>query len=349
MQEPPTNPSMTLPLISPERIRQDIPLSAADRDFVSQSRKHIKAILDGKDPRLLVLVGPCSIHHTEGAKRYARALKGLADELADKLFIVMRAYFQKPRTLDGWQGMLMDPHLDGSSDIAYGIRQARELAQEWTQMQIPLGLELVDGLSLHYLADCISWGAIGARTVESSLHRQLASGVDFPIGFKNNTEGNIQGAIYALKTAQKPQSYIDMSLQGSVCLRKTRGNPWGHIILRGGRQGPNYSETSIHTALQALKHGGLAPKLMIDCGHGNSTKLGLCSSEVLEQILDTLPLYPEIMGLMIESYLEEGKQSFSRADARLNPNLSITDPCLGWEKTAYFLRKMASIRPKTSS
>lgn len=333
---------MTSSFISPDALCKAIPLSEEDRDFVSQSREHIRSILAGKDSRKLILVGPCSIHNTEGAKRYASALKVLADELADKLYIVMRAYFQKPRTSNGWQGMLMDPHLDGSNDIDCGLRQARELAQALTQMRIPLGMELVDGLSLHYLADCISWGAIGARTVESALHRQLASGVSFPLGFKNNTEGNVLSAIHALEASKKSHTYLDIDMKGSVCIRKTQGNPHGHILLRGGRQGPNYTEDCIKAAIAALQDRGLDPKLMIDCAHGNSTKLGLCTLKVLEELLESLPRHPQVIGLMLESYLEPGKQVFPSAGAT-SPYLSITDPCLGWEQTACFLRKLARL------
>ncbi len=329
-----------IPLLSPLALRTTLPLSSADVAFIAESREAIQAILTGKDQRFLVIVGPCSIHETQEALLYAERLKALADGLKDKAFIVLRAYFQKSRTAGGWQGLLVDPRLDGSHDIALGLEKARTLALRLTTLRMPLGMELVDPAGLHYLADCLSWGAIGARTVESSLHRQLASGAPFPIGFKNNMAGSIQAAIQAVGVASKPQTYMDINAHGALCLRTTPGNPWGHIILRGGVQRPNYAENDLQEAIQGLTKNGLPLRILIDCAHGNSTKHGACQSTVFEAALKLREAYPAIRGLMLESYLKAGKQNFPADPQPILSGLSLTDPCLGWEETEALLRKV---------
>lgn len=329
-----------IPLRSPPSLRAALPLSSADVAFIAQSREVIQAILAGKDQRLLVIVGPCSIHDTQEALLYAERLKALSEAIQDRVFIVLRAYFQKSRTAGGWQGLLADPHLDGSKRMDVGLERARTLAIRLTTLRIPLGMELVDPAGLHYLGDCLSWGAIGARTVESSLHRQLASGAPFPIGFKNNTAGAIQTAIDAVAVASTPPTYIDSNAHGALCLRTTPGNPWGHIILRGGAQGPNYQEPHLQEALQGLKEEGLPLRILIDCAHGNSTKHGHCQSTVFEAALKLRQRYPAIRGLMLESYLKAGKQPFPTSPEAILPGLSLTDACLGWEETEGLLRKV---------
>ncbi len=326
------------PLLSPSAIRAALPLNRADTAFVAQSREVIQAILAGKDQRLLVVLGPCSIHDTQEAILYAERLKALAEDLKERTFIVMRAYFQKSRTAGGWQGLIADPHLDGSNHLALGLEMARKLALSLTKLRIPLGMELVDPAGLYYLEDCLSWGSIGARTVESSPHRQLASGVPFPIGFKNNTAGSILTAIQAVGVASKPQTYMDINTHGILCLRKTPGNPWGHIILRGGKERPNYQEPDLQEAIQRLKDDGLPSRILIDCAHGNSTKQGECQSRVFEAALKLRQRYPEIRGLMLESYLKAGKQPFPTYPQPILAGLSLTDPCLGWEETEDLLQ-----------
>ncbi len=329
-----------IPLLSPLVLRTTLPLSSADVAFIAEAREAIQAILTGKDQRLLVIVGPCSIHNAQEALLYAERLQALADDLKDKAFIVMRTYFQKSRTAGGWQGLLTDPHLDGSKRMDAGLEKARILALHLTTLRMPLGMELVDPVGLHYLGDCLSWGAIGARTVESSFHRQLASGAPFPIGFKNNTAGAIQTAIDAVAVASKPQTYMDINTHGALCVRTTPGSPWGHVILRGGVQGPNYAETDLQEAIQGLTENGLPLHILIDCAHGNSTKHGHCQSTVFEAALKLRQRYPAVRGLMLESYLKAGKQPFPTSSQAILPGLSLTDACLGWEETEALLRKV---------
>lgn len=326
-----------LPLLSPEALRRELPLGREEEAFIQRSQETIQAILSGRDTRLLVVVGPCSIHNLDETIMYAKRLKALADSIQDRAFIVLRAYFQKSRTAGGWQGFLLDPHLDGSKDLLFGLKQARRLAVDLARLRMPIGMELVDTIAPHYLEDCLSWGAIGARTVESSLHRHMASGAPFPIGFKNNTEGNLATAIQALRVASKAQTFADINLQGGLCIKKTLGNPWGHVILRGGRQGMNYGEIAIQETLASLKQEGLALRLMIDCAHGNSTKHGTCQTAVFKAALQLRKNYPEIIGIMLESYLKSGKQPFPTDIKDLQAGLSLTDACLGWKETERLL------------
>ncbi|AAR35667.1 3-deoxy-7-phosphoheptulonate synthase [Geobacter sulfurreducens] len=326
------------PIIAPGELRQVFPQSEEAAEFVNSSRAHIKNILKGKDPRLMVVVGPCSIHDPKSALEYAGRLARLAAELSDQLFIVMRVYFEKPRTTVGWKGLINDPDMNGTHQISKGLGIARRLLSEITEMLLPVATEMLDPITPDYLADCISWGAIGARTTESQTHREMASGLSFPVGFKNGTDGNLQIAIDAMNAALHSHSFLGVNREGRTSIIQTTGNPDVHIVLRGGKK-PNYFPEDIRKTEEMLEKGGLFPTIMVDCSHGNSEKRHEKQPDVLSSVVDQIAAgNRSISGVMIESFLEEGNQSIPRDLSTLKYGVSITDKCIDWKTTETILR-----------
>ncbi len=328
-------------ILTPEELMADLPLSEAASNTVFDTRQGIYAVLDGKDDRLVVIIGPCSIHDTVAALEYAAKLKILSDELKDDLLIVMRVYFEKPRTTVGWKGLINDPDLDGSFHINKGVRKARELLLSLADMGIPAGHEYLDLISPQYISDLVAWGAIGARTTESQGHRELASGLSCPVGFKNGTDGRTQIAIDAIGAAQHPHYFMSLTLQGHTAIFSTSGNPYTHVILRGGSR-PNYDRESVNEAAEQLESAGLNTRLMVDCSHANSMKKFDKQIEVCRDIAHQLKTGQDnIFGLMIESHLVEGRQDIE-ADKTLTYGQSITDACIGWQDSEDLLRELAA-------
>lgn len=330
------------PLISPALLQYELPADAAVQAFVERSRTEVANVVHGSDPRLLVVVGPCSIHDADQALEYARRLHALAGELRDDLLLVMRVYFEKPRTTVGWKGFINDPRLDGSFRINEGLRRARELLLEIARMGLPAGTEFLDLLSPQYIADLVSWGAIGARTTESPSHRQLASGLSVPIGFKNGTDGGVQMAADALIACRAPHAFMGMTKMGQVAIFETAGNDDCHIILRGGTRGPNYGAADIEVACAILRKAGVSERVMVDCSHANSAK----NYERQVAVAQDLARQVEggearILGLMVESHLQPGRQDL-KPGTPLQHGVSITDGCIGWDQTASVLRGLAA-------
>ncbi len=328
------------PLPTPAELKAQIPQSAASAGVVSEARNEIARILEHKSRRLLVVVGPCSIHDPRAAIEYAGRLKLLADEVADRMLLVMRVYFEKPRTSVGWKGLINDPNLDGSCDMNEGLRRARSLLAEISELGLPAAGEMLDPITPHYLADLISWGAVGARTTESQTHRELASGVSFPVGFKNGTNGSLQIAINAMRSAREGHHFLGINEDGFSCVVHTRGNPHVHVVLRGGDEGPNYDPVRVARATETLTAAGLKPNLMIDCSHancgGDPRRQEIVAADALRQIEAG---NRSIIGLMIESHLHAGNQPIS---GDLKYGISITDPCIDWETTERVIRSAQS-------
>ncbi len=327
-------------LLSPAQLHDDVPASARATQTVTTARQAVAGILSGRDPRLLVVVGPCSIHDIAAAKDYAQRLKALADELADQLFIVMRVYFEKPRTTVGWKGLINDPHMDDSFDIEEGLHIARRLLVDLNDMGLPCGTEALDPITPQYLGDLIAWSAIGARTTESQTHREMASGLSSPVGFKNGTDGDLDVALNGMLSAAQPHAFLGINGDGQVALTQTRGNAFGHLILRGGAV-PNYDSVAVAQAEAALRAAKLPVNIVVDCSHANSRKNHALQTLVLKdvagQILDG---NRSIKGVMLESNLFEGNQKLARPQD-LRYGVSITDACLGWDSTAASLREAA--------
>jgi 3-deoxy-7-phosphoheptulonate synthase len=331
-------------LPSPRAIKTKLPITDQAAALVVETRDAIRNILHGQDrDRLLVIVGPCSIHDPEAAYEYAAKLKPVADALRDRLLIVMRTYFEKPRTTVGWKGLINDPHLDGTCDIATGMELARTILLKINQSGVPCATELLDPISPQYVADLISWTAIGARTTESQTHREIASGVSMPVGFKNGTEGSLQVAINAMTSARAPHHFLGINAEGQTSIIKTAGNPDRHIVLRGGGGKTNYEAEHVTKAEAAVAGEGIARPIMIDCSHDNSGKdhrrQGIVAREVLRQFRDGRQ---SIMGLMLESNLNPGKQTWKQGIA-LAHGVSITDACLGWDETETLLAELADM------
>jgi 3-deoxy-7-phosphoheptulonate synthase len=321
------------PLLQPALLLDELPLTEAGSETVARSREAVVRILNGDDDRLLVVVGPCSIHDTKAAHDYAQRLKAIMPEFADDLYLVMRVYFEKPRTTVGWKGLLNDPHLDGSFAINEGLRIARQLLVDLTAMGVPAGCEFLDPISPQFIADAVTWGAIGARTSESQVHRQLASGLSMPIGFKNGTDGKSQIAIDAIRAASCPHSFFGVTDQGLAAIISTQGNQDCHLILRGGRSGPNYDAAHVHENLDALGQAGLRERLMIDTSHDNSGKDYRRQPEVARAIAGQVAGGQRgIVGVMMESFLVEGRQDLVEPEG-LTYGQSITDGCMSWETT----------------
>ena len=326
-------------VLAPEELHREYPISEQASDTVYHTRQAIHEILTGNDDRLLVIVGPCSIHDPKAARDYAKGLKVLIDELSGELCIVMRVYFEKPRTTVGWKGLINDPHLDDSFNINHGLRVARSLLLDIAEMGIPSGTEFLDLISPQYIADLVSWGAIGARTTESQGHRELASGLSCPVGFKNGTDGGLGIAIDAIQAAARPHVFMSLTKQGHSAIFSTTGNEDCHIILRGGKQ-PNYDATSVRDAAEQLEKSQQVARLMIDCSHANSGKdhnqqVNVCRN-VAGQVAGG---NKQIFGVMLESHLVAGRQDITDDD--LIYGQSITDACMGWDESAGLLRELA--------
>jgi len=328
-------------LITPEQLKAALPMSASVHDTLADSRQAIQNILDRRDHRLFVVVGPCSIHDPIAAMDYARRLKVLADELADTLYIVMRVYFEKPRTTVGWKGLVNDPYLDDSFKIEEGLHIARKLLLDILDLGLPTSTEALDPISPQYLQDLISWTAIGARTTESQTHREMASGLSSAVGFKNGTDGGLTVATNALNSVAKPHRFLGINSQGQVSVFTTRGNPYGHIVLRGGTSGPNYDSVHIRLCEDALDNAGVARNIMVDCSHANSNKQPELQPLVVENVANQiLEGNTSIIGLMIESNLRAGNQAIPGNLDELEYGVSVTDGCIAWESTEQCLRSM---------
>ncbi|UTV28226.1 3-deoxy-7-phosphoheptulonate synthase [Photobacterium atrarenae] len=326
-------------LITPKELKEKIPVSEHALQFIHQSRQTIADIIHKRDHRLLVVCGPCSIHDVEAAKSYAMKLKQLSEILSDQLYIVMRVYFEKPRTTVGWKGLINDPHLDGSFEVEEGLHIARQLLTDLVEMGIPLATEALDPISPQYLGDLFSWAAIGARTTESQTHREMASGLSMPVGFKNGTDGSLGTAINAMQAAASGHRFMGINREGQVALLNTQGNPDGHVILRGGKQ-TNYDSVSVAECENEMTAAGLSPSLMVDCSHANSRKdyrrQPLVAEDVIHQIREG---NTSIIGLMLESHLHEGNQSADLPRDEMAYGVSITDACISWEATESLLRQ----------
>jgi 3-deoxy-7-phosphoheptulonate synthase len=317
-----------------------IPPTTDQSDLISTTRQEIHRIIFGDDHRLLIVVGPCSIHDVESGREYAQRLADLAREVSDRLFLVMRVYFEKPRTSIGWKGLIMDPHLDDSGDIHHGLQLARSFLRDVLDLGLPTATELLDPITPQYIADLICWSAIGARTTESQTHRQMASGLSMPLGFKNGTDGNLTTAINAIKAASHQQTFLGISREGFASALTTRGNPNCHIVLRGGTPGPNYDSGSIQATEDQLTRAGLKPAIMIDCSHENSGKKPERQPEVMRSLLAQIRDGNQaIIGAMIESNLEPGSQIFPAKKEALKRGVSITDGCIGWPETEDLIRE----------
>jgi len=321
------------PLSPPVAVRKELPLTERAADTVVAGRAAVEGILARRDPRFLMVIGPCSIHNLDGALEYARRLKRLADRVADRIVLVMRVYFEKPRTVLGWKGLIYDPDLNGSCNIERGVRLARKLLLDIAELGLPAGTEILEPVIPQYITDLITWAAIGARTTESQTHRQMASGLSMPIGFKNATDGNVQVAVDAVRAASSPHSFIGITVDGRAGVFRTRGNAFGHLILRGGASGPNYMPEYIAFARELMKRHGLVPSVMVDCSHGNSRKHPERQPQILREVTaHVVEGNDVIIGAMLESYLQFGRQDVADP-AAIRPDVSITDPCLGWEET----------------
>jgi len=330
--------SAITPIIAPSDLRQVFPLSERDRNFVSQSREQIKEILQRRDKRLMVVVGPCSIHDTEAADEYAKRLAALSRQVSDQLLLIMRVYFEKPRTTVGWKGLINDPDMNGTHLISKGLGIARGLLCRLTSREVPVANEMLDPITPEYVADMISWGAIGARTTESQTHREMASGLSFPVGFKNGTDGNLQIAIDAMKASQQPHSFLGINCEGRASIVQTTGNPDVHMVLRGGARKTNYRAEDIAQTEEQLHKHGLFPSIMVDCSHGNSNKDYLRQVEVLEDVIQqVVDGNNSISGVMIESSLAAGNQKVPADISQLKYGVSITDACIDWETTERIL------------
>ena len=338
----------TRALPSPATLLAELPKTEAQAEFVTRTRREIHRLIFTDDKRFLLIVGPCSIHDLEAGRDYARRLAVLAREVSVRIMIVMRVYFEKPRTTVGWKGLIMDPHLDGSHDIATGLRTARSFLRDVLDLSLPTATELLDPITPQYIADLICWSAIGARTAESQTHRQMASGLSMPLGFKNGTDGSIATAINAIKAAAQPHTFLGINLDGSASAIVTRGNPDCHVVLRGGATGPNYSPAHIAQAEQLLAQAGLKKSILVDCSHDNSAKQPERQPEVLHELLGQITAgSSSLMGAMIESNLVAGSQAFPQARENLRYGVSITDACIDWPTTEKLVREIhATLAPR---
>lgn len=327
-------------LITPEQLKNSFPLHDEQAVQIADSRNTIADIIAGRDSRLLVVCGPCSIHDPEAALDYASRFRRLADKLNERLYLVMRVYFEKPRTTVGWKGLINDPHMDGSFDVEAGLKIARHLLVELVAMGLPLATEALDPNNPQYLGDLFSWAAIGARTTESQTHREMASGLSMPVGFKNGTDGNLTTAINAMRAAAMPHRFVGINRKGQVCLLQTQGNPDGHVILRGGKT-PNYSAQDVAQCEQQMQQAGLRAALMVDCSHGNSNKdfrrQPVVAQAVTEQIKQG---NQSIIGMMIESNINEGNQSSEQPRSAMQYGVSVTDACINWQTTETLLEQI---------
>ncbi len=333
----------TRPLLAPQLLHGDLPLEVGAAQTVSEARLRIQGILSGEDRRLLVIVGPCSVHDVDAARDYARRLAPLRERHQGELEVVMRVYFEKPRTTVGWKGLINDPHLDGSYDINTGLRLSRGLLLDLAREGMPTATELLDPVVPQYIADLISWTAIGARTTESQTHREMASGLSMPIGYKNSTDGSATIAINAMQAASKPHHFLGINQGGQASIVSTTGNPYGHLVLRGGNRGTNYHPEAIASAAAELSKAGLPDRLMVDCSHGNSNKDYRRQSDVLQAVADQVRQGSNhVMGVMLESHLVEGNQKLSADRSAMTYGQSVTDACISFDTTADLLDQLAA-------
>jgi 3-deoxy-7-phosphoheptulonate synthase len=324
---------------SPDEVKARVPLTERAAETVVKGRRTLEAILDGRDPRVFVVVGPCSIHDPVAGLDYARRLRALGDEIADTLYLVMRVYFEKPRTSVGWKGFINDPHMDDSFRIDEGMEKARRFLLDVNELGLPAGTEALDPIAPQYYGDLVSWTAIGARTSESQTHREMSSGLSTPVGFKNGTDGDVESAVNATLSASRPHAFLGVNGQGRSAIVRTRGNRYGHVVLRGGGGRPNYDTVSIALAEEALRRAGLPENVVVDCSHANSWKKQefqpLVMRDVVHQIREG---NRSIVGLMVESFLEAGNQPIPADRSKLRYGCSITDACVGWGTTVEMLR-----------
>jgi 3-deoxy-7-phosphoheptulonate synthase len=327
-------------LLTPEEIKRRLPLSERAEETVLRGRNTVERILDRKDHRLMVVTGPCSVHDPKAALDYARRLKALADEVADTLYVVMRVYFEKPRTTVGWKGLINDPHMNDSFDIETGLQTARRVLIDINELGLPAGTEALDPVSPQYLGDLVTWSAIGARTTESQTHREMASGLSTPVGFKNGTDGGLTVAINALQSVMKPHSFLGINQAGQVAIIRTRGNQYGHIVLRGGANGPNYDSVTIALVEKELAKNKLPANIVVDCSHANSNKdpalQPLVMHDVAHQVLEG---NNSIVGVMLESNIHAGNQPIPADLSQLQYGVSVTDGCIDWATTEKLLRE----------
>ena len=338
----------TRALPSPAALLAELPKTATQAEFIARARREIHEIIFTEDKRFLLVTGPCSIHDLDAGRDYARRLAALAREVSDRVMIVMRVYFEKPRTTVGWKGLVMDPRLDGSNDIAAGLRLARTFLRDMLDLGLPTATELLDPITPQYIADLICWSAIGARTAESQTHRQMASGLSMPIGFKNGTDGSITTAINAIRAAAQPQTFLGINREGAAAAIVTRGNPACHTVLRGGTSGPNYSPQHVAQTEQLLTKAGLPKSILVDCSHDNSHKQPERQPEVMRAILAQIVAgNTSLMGAMLESNLEAGNQPFPQPREKLRYGVSITDGCIDWATTEALVREIhATLAPQ---
>jgi len=329
-------------LITPAQLQRELPLSEPASQTISEARKTVRNILDRKDHRLIVVVGPCSIHDIDAALDYAKRLQALAEKVKDTLFIIMRVYFEKPRTTTGWKGLINDPYMNDSFKIEEGLHVGRKLLLDVSEMGLPAATEALDPISPQYIQDLISWSAIGARTTESQTHREMASGLSSAVGFKNGTDGSLTVAINALQSVSNPHRFLGINLDGAVSVVTTRGNPYGHVVLRGGNGKPNYDSVSVAMCEKELKNENIPANIMIDCSHANSNKnhelQPLVMDNVCNQIIDG---NTSIIGVMIESNIHAGNQGIPDDLSQLQYGISVTDACIDWETTEKMLLKTA--------
>jgi 3-deoxy-7-phosphoheptulonate synthase len=329
-------------LLTPEHLKSELPLLGKTLDSVQKAREKIFSILDRKDSRLMVVVGPCSIHDTDAAIDYAKKLKELADKVSDTLYIVMRVYFEKPRTAIGWKGLINDPYLDDSFKIEDGLRKGRKLLLDIVDLGLPTSSEALDPISPQYLQDIIVWSAIGARTTESQTHREMSSGLSSSVGFKNGTDGGLMVAVNAMQSVSSPHRFLGINGEGQVSVVTTKGNPYAHVVLRGGSAGPNYDTVHVALCEQALEKGGVSQNIMIDCSHANSSKdpdvQPLVLKDITHQILEG---NKSIIGVMLESNIFGGNQSIPKDLSALKYGVSVTDACMAWDTTEQALLEMA--------
>ncbi|MGB0258879.1 MAG: 3-deoxy-7-phosphoheptulonate synthase [Coraliomargarita sp.] len=326
-------------LPSPIALCEEIQKTEAAEKFVAESREAINKIIFGDDRRLLVVVGPCSIHDLEAGREYAQKIAKLAEEVKDRMLLVMRVYFEKPRTTVGWKGLIMDPKLDGTSDIPAGLRIARSFLKEVIDLGVPTATELLDPITPQYIADLVCWSAIGARTTESQTHRQMASGLSMPLGFKNGTDGGLGVAINAIKAASQEQTFLGIDNQGQANAITTSGNPNCHIVLRGGSKGPNYGADDVAEAREKLESAGLTPAIMIDCSHANSSKDPARQPAVFQELVRQSLSDKSVIGAMIEGNINAGNQSFPQPVEDLKYGVSITDGCIDWATTEQIIKE----------
>jgi 3-deoxy-7-phosphoheptulonate synthase len=328
------NINYSKPLITPNELKAELPLSPVLEQRILEYRQQIQKILDFEDSRKFIVVGPCSIHDIKAAEEYAYKLKELADRVSDKLLIIMRVYFEKPRTTVGWKGLINDPDMNDSFDVVRGLQIGRQLLLKIAEIGLPSATEALDPIVPQYIAELISWSAIGARTTESQTHREMASGLSMPVGFKNGTDGSIKVALNALQSAKQPHNFLGIDREGQVSVFQTRGNAYGHIILRGGEGKPNYDPVSVMEAEEELKKANLPPRIVVDCSHGNSNKDYRLQPIVFESIIQQIINgNTSMVGMMLESHLNEGSQSIPTDLSQLKYGVSVTDKCINWDET----------------